>query len=89
MIEVYKKNKSQKGCWGALLEEGRGEMKFETGKRYIVTGAWAGKAFWETLIEVKVLEISPSGKWVKLQFCEGRNGWEGIEDWVIVEGLSG
>lgn len=37
--------------------------------------------------EYKVLEISPSGKWIKLQNINGRKFWKAIADVTYIESL--
>lgn len=58
-------------------------MKFETGRRYI---AREDRPLGRN-IEVKVLEISPSKKYMKLKFPLGGEDWEKVSDWLIVEEL--
>ena len=38
--------------------------------------------------EVKVLEVSPSGKMVKLKFQSGNECWEDVDDYLLVELLT-
>ena len=55
---------------------------FEVGKRYLVTRPWS-----DSLIEVKVLEISSLGLMAYFLFEDGYSGWRWLRDFTIVEQL--
>jgi len=59
-------------------------MNFELGKRYIVK---QGKPFNGRLYEVKVLELSPNRRYVKVDFLGDLARWEDSKNWKIVEEL--
>ena len=58
------------------------EMKFEVGERYLV------KKYYLDCIEVKVLEVSPSGKYIKLEYLSGSQTWDKLCLWEILEKLT-
>jgi hypothetical protein len=41
----------------------------------------------QTVEEIKILEVSPSGNWIKTQDMDGRKYWKHYADLVIVEVL--
>ena len=54
------------------------------GKRLIVVR----DSYASTEIEVKVLEVSPSGKWVKFSFSSQYEGWEESHIYLLIEVLA-
>lgn len=43
----------------------------------------------QTVEEIKILEISPSGKWVKIQNMNGNKFWKSVADITPIEVLAG
>ena len=58
--------------------------EFTKGDRYIVKDA---RRVYTALTEVKVLEIAPSGKYIKFQFAGGAQ-WVEADKYEIVENLT-
>ena len=52
------------------------------GKRALVRR----KPYFE-VIEVKILEISPSGEYIKLEYLTGHKSWESIHSLELIEPL--
>lgn len=59
-------------------------MKFEVGKRYLVDKQ---DYYQHKLIEVKILEVSPTGQRIKFEYVDGSTSWENLWEWEIVEEL--
>ncbi len=38
-------------------------------------------------VEVEVVEVAPSGKYVKFKYPSGITGWEKASDWLLIESL--
>jgi hypothetical protein len=56
------------------------EINFEENQRYLVL-------IKDNIIEVKVLEISPSEEFVKLRYASFEQVWEKITEFTILEKL--
>jgi hypothetical protein len=60
--------------------------KFEVGKRYLITEEY--HPLDDEVYEVAVVEISPSGKRIKIQYpSTGIMTWKSIKDYRIIEEL--
>lgn len=57
-------------------------------KRILVSEKERGYSSKQTLEEIKILEISPSGNWVKIQNMNGNKYWKHSSDIVPIEVLS-
>ncbi len=57
-------------------------IKLEVGKRYLFRGC-----IWNNIYDATVLEISPSGREVKLKFDSGNLVWRDREGLRLVEEL--
>lgn len=42
----------------------------------------------ESAVEVLVVEVSPSGRWVKFWFPSGIECWEGKDTYLLIEALN-
>ena len=62
------------------------KSKFELGKRYLIIDIFTLLAY-RGMVEVTVLEISPSGKYVKFLFPSKLEVWERVSDYEIKEVL--
>lgn len=60
---------------------------FEIGNRYLLSaGTKRDDAPWH-VFEAQILELSPSGNWVKLKYSGGDNTWAEVSRLTIVECL--
>lgn len=56
-------------------------------KRVLIATTKRGYASGNNAEEIKILEVSPSGNWIKIQDGDGRKYWRHYSDIVIVERL--
>jgi len=57
-------------------------------KRILITVNERGYSSKQTVEEVKILEIAPSGNWIKVQNMDGRKYWKHTSDVVPIEILA-
>ena len=58
------------------------DWKSLVGKRVLIRPFLCTHVF-----EAKVIEMSPSGRFIKLRYCSGRESWENTESIVLEEVL--
>lgn len=54
-------------------------------KRLLVAEKGSGYTSGQTISEIKILEVSPSGNWVKIQSQHGNKFWKSVSDIVPIE----
>lgn len=54
-------------------------------KRILVIEKERGYSSTQKVIELKILEVSPSGKWVKIQNIDGHKYWRAAADIIPIE----
>jgi hypothetical protein len=62
------------------------ELKDRIGQRILVKMNRRG-LYNQSIQEVKILEVSPSGTWVKLMNMDGHKFWKAVTDVSLVEVL--
>lgn len=59
------------------------------GKRVICQSRIPGYDIWHEVKECRVVEVSPSGEWVKLAHGKKAGGWERVSEMCVLEVLRG
>ena len=62
-------------------------LKFEVGHRYLADDDIGLPNALQDIHEIKVVEVSPSGKRMKVEYSSGCVDWVVVKDWEIVEEL--